>query len=140
MVELLKLLATALVPPLTASLEQQYIHRLFTSIGMFFMASAISTVAALSFGLLPAFFPGFAGAQELASLQTIQTSMLVQQLDSDIFQTRKAQCEAESTDAKVLYTQRLQDKLGQYYELRKYIPRVPGCDEFGVSAGVAGAR
>lgn len=96
---------------------------------------------AMACGLLAGVWPGFASAADLQSLSRVQQSlaavqqqMLVQQLDSDIFQTRQEQCTAKSPEAKLVYLQRLQDKLEAFDELKtNRHPRIPDCSEFGPS-------
>lgn len=91
---------------------------------------------ALVCGYLTGIYPGFAKADEVAKLAQLQQQQTALQLDNDIFRTREAQCHTLSGDAKILYTQRLQDKLQQWRSLQNYQYRLPGCEEFGPPSSV----
>ena len=86
-------------------------------------------------GYMTFLFPGFAKADAVEQLAQQQVAMITQQLDTEIFRTREMQCRSSSSDAKMLYTQRLQDKLQQFQKMARYQYRLPGCDEYGQTAG-----
>lgn len=130
-VKFFALFLRALVPAENADAKALYNYRVLLMGGFVMLVMGNAIHIALVCGYLTSIFPGFAKADEVQKLAQQQTAMLAQQLDNDIFRTREAQCHTASGDAKMLYTQRLQDKLQQWRGLQGYQYRVPDCGEFG---------
>lgn len=80
------------------------------------------------------FFGGFASAAELKDQEALWQKVIVNQIDSNVFDTRSRQCDAlkKNNQAALQFaTEKLQEKLSEYQNAAGHsYQRLPDCSEF----------
>lgn len=85
---------------------------------------------ALALGFFPAFFPGFASAADVASVNETLRQVRVAQLESELFDAHVKACQAEKAgerDLAVVYELRVQEKLPAYQQLARQRYQLQPC-------------
>lgn len=122
-----------LLPPRESGGNNVYRWRVTVSVMIMANTFVIVGLSALSFGMTPLFFHGFAQADGLAAVQQQFATIQTNQLDAKILDTRTRQCRAilsKNESALQFATERLQIELNDYQSLTKGLRyRLPGCEE-----------
>jgi hypothetical protein len=134
-------LVDSIVPPPDADPKAVLAHRWRVSIAAYLALAGLIYFAVVSLGGIPAFFSGFATAQQVTEfkgsvdtqiqeLKNTITSEEESRLDQQIFELRRLDCIAPNDAEKILYIGRIRDLMNRYYRVSGIEYNLPACADF----------
>jgi hypothetical protein len=118
-----------IAPPDDAHPEAQYAWRVRVALVACSGLGLALIQGVLSLGVLPAVYPGFAKATDLASMVNEIRQNRLANVDGQLLDLRIKHCEAKSPEAKQLYWTKISQGMEEYQRLTGHPYNLPACSD-----------